>query len=102
MLHDFVDAGNTYPRLGELSLSDLEYGAGLGLRIGTPFGLARIDYGLPLTDRSWYPFFEKLVELDVPAMIHVSGSCNENFHATGAHYINADTTACSLPGGQLA
>jgi 4-oxalmesaconate hydratase len=49
--------------------------------------------GAPLTDRSWYPFFEKLVELDVPAMIHVSGSCNANFHATGAHYINADTTA---------
>jgi len=49
--------------------------------------------GAPLTDRSWYPFFEKLVELDVPAMIHVSGSCNANFHATGAHYLNADTTA---------
>ena len=47
----------------------------------------------PLTDRRWYPFFEKMVELDVPAMIHVSGSCNPNFHATGAHYINADTTA---------
>lgn len=49
--------------------------------------------GPPLTDKAWYPFFEKLVELDVPAMIHVSGSCNPNFHATGAHYINADTTA---------
>ena len=48
---------------------------------------------MPLTDRSWYPFYEKLVELDVPAMIHVSSSCNPNFHATGAHYINADTTA---------
>lgn len=47
----------------------------------------------PLTDRSWYPFYEKLVELDVPAMIHVSGSCNACFHTTGAHYINADTTA---------
>jgi 4-oxalmesaconate hydratase len=47
----------------------------------------------PLTDRSWYPFYEKMVELDVPAMIHVSASCNRNFHATGAHYINADTTA---------
>ena len=47
----------------------------------------------PLTDRHWYPFFEKMVELDVPAMIHVSASCNPNFHATGAHYINADTTA---------
>lgn len=49
--------------------------------------------GPPLTDRAWYPIFEKLVELDMPAMIHVSGSCNPNFHATGAHYINADTTA---------
>jgi 4-oxalmesaconate hydratase len=49
--------------------------------------------GQPLTDRSWYPFYEKMVELDVPAMVHVSGSCNPHFHATGAHYINADTTA---------
>lgn len=47
----------------------------------------------PLTDRHWYPFYEKMVELDVPAMVHVSASCNVNFHATGAHYINADTTA---------
>jgi 4-oxalmesaconate hydratase len=49
--------------------------------------------GPPLTDSSWYPMYEKMVELDVPAMIHVSGSCNVNFHATGAYYINADTTA---------
>ena len=48
---------------------------------------------MPLTDKSWYPFYEKMVQLDVPAMVHVSGSCNPNFHATGAHYINADTTA---------
>ena len=49
--------------------------------------------GLPLTDRYWYPLYEKMVELDVPAMIHVSSSCNPNFHGTGAHYIAADTTA---------
>jgi 4-oxalmesaconate hydratase len=47
----------------------------------------------PLTDKWWYPLYEKMVELDVPAMIHVSGSCNPNFHPTGAHYINGDTTA---------
>jgi len=47
----------------------------------------------PLTDKHWYPFYEKMCELDVPAMVHVSSSCNPNFHATGAHYINADTTA---------
>ena len=27
--------------------------------------------GAPLTDQAWYPFFEKMVELDVPAMVHV-------------------------------
>jgi 4-oxalmesaconate hydratase len=47
----------------------------------------------PLTDRWWYPIYEKLVELDVPAMVHVSASANPNFHHTGAHYINGDTTA---------
>ena len=47
----------------------------------------------PLTDKHWYPIYEKMCELDVPAMVHVSSSCNANFHATGAHYINADTTA---------
>jgi len=47
----------------------------------------------PLPDRHWYPIYEKMVEYDIPAMIHVSSSCNACFHATGAHYINADTTA---------
>jgi 4-oxalmesaconate hydratase len=47
----------------------------------------------PLTDRYWYPIYEKMVELDVPAMVHVSASCNPNFHSTGAHYINGDTSA---------
>ncbi len=47
----------------------------------------------PLTDAFWYPFYEKMVELDVPAMIHVSGSCNPGLHATGAYYIAADTIA---------
>ena len=47
----------------------------------------------PLTDAYWFPLYEAMVELDVPAMIHVSASCNDNFHALGAHYLNADTTA---------
>jgi 4-oxalmesaconate hydratase len=47
----------------------------------------------PLTDRAWYPFYEAMVELDVPAMVHVSDVTNRNFHATGSHYLNADTTA---------
>ena len=47
----------------------------------------------PLTDPYWFPFYEKMVELDVPAMIHVSGSCNPAMHATGGYYIAADTVA---------
>jgi len=47
----------------------------------------------PLTDRHWYPIYEKMVEYDVPAMIHVSSSAVESFHTTGAYYINADTAA---------
>ncbi|NOX82969.1 MAG: amidohydrolase [Alphaproteobacteria bacterium] len=47
----------------------------------------------PLTDRYWYPLYEKMVELEVPAMVHVSGSCNPAFHATGSYYIAADTNA---------
>ena len=47
----------------------------------------------PLTDRYWYPFYEAMTALDVPAMIHVSGSCNPALHATGAYYIAADTVA---------
>ncbi|MGW0738021.1 amidohydrolase family protein [Streptomyces sp. NPDC002851] len=47
----------------------------------------------PLTDKTWYPFYETMIGLDVPAMVHVSATANRNFHATGAHYLNADTTA---------
>jgi 4-oxalmesaconate hydratase len=47
----------------------------------------------PLTDEYWFPLYEALVELDVPAMVHVSESDNPAFHALGAHYLNADTTA---------
>ncbi|BBJ37926.1 4-oxalomesaconate hydratase [Streptomyces antimycoticus] len=46
----------------------------------------------PLTDPSWYPLYEALCELDVPAMIHVSSSCNPATHTLGAHYLNADTS----------
>ncbi|MBU3550342.1 amidohydrolase family protein [Polynucleobacter sp. MWH-Berg-3C6] len=47
----------------------------------------------PLSDSYWHPIYEEMISLDVPAMIHVSTSCNECFHTTGAHYLNADTTA---------
>jgi 4-oxalmesaconate hydratase len=47
----------------------------------------------PLTDAYWFPLYEAMVELDVPAMVHVSSSCNPAAHTLGAHYLNADTSA---------
>ena len=47
----------------------------------------------PLTDEYWFPIYETMCELDVPAMIHVSGSCNPAMHATGGYYLAADTVA---------
>lgn len=48
--------------------------------------------GSSLADRAFYPVYEKMCELDIPAMIHVSASCNDCFHTTGSHYLGADTT----------
>jgi 4-oxalmesaconate hydratase len=76
--------------LAELDRCVLELGfVGMNLNPDPSGGLWN---GPPMTDASWYPMYERLVELDVPVMIHVSSSVNPNFHATGAHYINADTT----------
>jgi 4-oxalmesaconate hydratase len=47
----------------------------------------------PLSHSQWHPIYEEMIALDVPALIHVSTSCNECFHSVGAHYLNADTTA---------
>ena len=50
--------------------------------------------GPPLGDRYWYPLYEKMSELDVPAMIHVSGACNTPYwQTTGSYYLAADTVA---------
>ena len=46
----------------------------------------------PMTDEYWFPLYEKMIELDVPAMIHVSTSVNPAVHTLGGHYLNADTT----------
>ena len=47
----------------------------------------------PLGDEWWYPLYEKMQELDVPAMLHASATCNPAFHTTGSHYLNVDATA---------
>ena len=51
----------------------------------------------PLTpsvgDEYWYPLWEKLTELDVPAMIHASSTLVPNMHPNGSHYIVQDFAA---------
>jgi 4-oxalmesaconate hydratase len=50
--------------------------------------------GPALGDRYWYPLYEKMCELEVPAMIHVSGACNTPYwQTTGSYYLSADTVA---------
>jgi outer membrane protein assembly factor BamA len=51
----FIDAGNVFPRASDLSFTNLDAGAGLGLRIHSPFALFRIDFGVPLTGRQREP-----------------------------------------------
>ncbi|MGE3533193.1 MAG: amidohydrolase family protein [Steroidobacteraceae bacterium] len=46
----------------------------------------------PLGDRYWYPLYEKLCELDVPAHIHATGSHSERTPYT-LHFINEETIA---------
>jgi OH-DDVA meta-cleavage compound hydrolase len=46
----------------------------------------------PLGDRYWYPLYEKLCELDVPAHLHATGSQSERTPYT-VHFINEETIA---------
>ena len=46
----------------------------------------------PLGDRYWYPLYEKLCELDVPAHIHGTGSRSER-SPYSVHFINEETIA---------
>jgi len=46
----------------------------------------------PLGDRYWYPLYEKLCELDVPAHIHGTGSRSERVPYS-LHFINEETIA---------
>jgi outer membrane translocation and assembly module TamA len=51
----FVDLGNVYPTVGEISLGDLQIGVGMGVRLDTPIGLFRVDFGVPANPRSFDP-----------------------------------------------
>ena len=51
----FVDMGNVYPTVGDISFTDLQAGAGAGLRFDTPVGIIRLDLGAPVNSRAFDP-----------------------------------------------
>lgn len=48
----FTDAGNVYPLVSDLSLGDVRYSAGLGVRYRTAVGPLRVDWGYKLNRRA--------------------------------------------------
>lgn len=48
----FIDAGNVYRRAGDFNPTDLRAGAGVGLRVRTPYVLLRLDWGMKLDRRT--------------------------------------------------
>jgi len=51
----FYDAGNVYGDIGNFNPLRLRHSAGIGLRVNSPFGVARIDLGFNLGRRSDEP-----------------------------------------------
>jgi outer membrane protein assembly complex protein YaeT len=51
----FVDAGNVFPRVGDLSVTDLRPAAGVGLMYRSPVGPIRVDLGFNLDPRELVP-----------------------------------------------
>ncbi|HEY3868942.1 MAG TPA: amidohydrolase family protein [Actinocrinis sp.] len=43
-----------------------------------------------VADEYWYPLWEKMVELDVPGMLHASSTRNPAMHLNGSHYLAWD------------
>jgi outer membrane protein insertion porin family len=51
----FVDAGNVFPRAGDIDFTDLRPAAGIGMRYRSPVGPIRIDWGFNLNRRELVP-----------------------------------------------
>lgn len=51
----FLDAGNVFPRIGDLDVTELRPAAGFGLRYRSPVGPIRIDLGFNLSPRDLVP-----------------------------------------------
>jgi outer membrane protein insertion porin family len=62
----FYDTGNLYWRLGDFDPADLRQAAGLGLRLQTPIGPLRVEYGWKLDRQQGESSGELHFSLGVP------------------------------------
>ncbi len=51
----FVDLGNVYETVGDITLTNLQVGTGAGIRLDTPIGLLRLDVAVPANPRPFDP-----------------------------------------------
>lgn len=54
----FFDSGNSFNKLEEFNFWDMKSGAGVGIRIRSPFGLIGFDYAHNFEDKVWEPHFQ--------------------------------------------
>jgi 4-oxalmesaconate hydratase len=83
-----VSPANCIPEL-ERSVKDLGF---VGCLLNPDPGEASGVESPPLGDRFWYPLYEKLVELDVPAHVHSAG-CRSDRHTYSLHFILEESIA---------
>jgi 4-oxalmesaconate hydratase len=78
------------------SVSELERCAGMGfvscqINPDPSGGLAPLAPSLG--DRTWYPLFEKMCELDMVGLIHAGQTRNPHLNMNASHYVNTDVAA---------
>jgi 4-oxalmesaconate hydratase len=83
-----VSPANCIPEL-ERSVKELGF---VGCLLNPDPGEASGHESPPLGDRFWYPLYEKLVELDVPAHIHSAG-CRSERQTYSLHFILEESIA---------
>ncbi len=54
----FFDAGNSYNNLENFNFWEMKKGAGVGIRVRSPFGLIGFDYAHNFEDKTWEPHFQ--------------------------------------------
>lgn len=59
----------------------------VGCNINPDIGGGRDPLTPSLAEEWWYPLWEKMVALDIPATIHASASLNPSMHTTISYYI---------------